>query len=348
MGMNEETSVGNDEFDIAGASAELSESLFGGDGADGGAADNDVALAEGEGTGDETSANDGGAAETAADKTPVAPSAETTSPAAEPSPAPKTWRPEAAAKWTTLPPEVQQEVLKREEDIFRGLESYKADASIGRSVNQIIAPYLPMLQAAGLNPLQQVEGLMKAHHLLATGTPQQKQVLFERLAQDYGVTLAPSPDGENPFVDPQVSALQSQLTALQSQLKEREAREATAMRQTLQKQIDTFAADPAHVYFDEVATDIAGLLRSQAATTLEEAYEKAVWANPVTRAKEQARLAAESQAQAAKAAEEKAAEARKATAANVRSKPKAASATTPLGSMDDTLSEALSAIRSRT
>ena len=204
-----------------------------------------------------------------------------------------------------------------------------------------------MLEAAGLNPLQQVEGLMKAHHLLATGTPQQKQALFERLAQDYGVQLSVSPDSENPFIDPQVGALQSQLTALQSQLKEREAREAIAVRQTLQKEIDTFAADPAHVYFDEVATDIAGLLRSQAATTLEEAYEKAVWANPVTRAKEQARLTAESQAQAAKAAEAKAAEARKATAANVRAKPKAASATTPLGSIDDTLSEALSSIRSR-
>ena len=340
-----EVSVGTEDFDLAGASAELSESLFGSSGDDN-SADDGPSLEDGESSGGGDTATDIPAAKDDAQEAPVA---ETTEPAApaEVLPAPKTWRPDAAAKWATLPPEVQQEVLKREQDIFKGLEAYKADATVGRSVNQIIAPYLPMLEAAGLNPLQQVEGLMKAHHLLATGSPQQKQALFERLAQDYGVQLAPSPDSENPFIDPQVGALQSQLTALQSQLKEREAREATAVRQTLQKEIDTFAADPAHVYFDEVATDIAGLLRSQAATTLEEAYEKAVWANPVTRAKEQARLTAESQAQAAKAAEAKAAEARKATAANVRAKPKAASATTPLGSIDDTLSEALSSIRSR-
>ena len=42
---------------------------------------------------------------------------------------PKTWRAEALAKWETLPAEVQREVLKREEDIFKGLESYKADAT---------------------------------------------------------------------------------------------------------------------------------------------------------------------------------------------------------------------------
>lgn len=273
---------------------------------------------------------------------PAAPSTTSAPAAVEP---PKTWRPEATAKWATLPPEVQQEVLKREADMFRGLEMYKADAATGKSVQQLLAPYMPMLQAAGLNPLQQIDGLMKAHHLLATGTPEQKQMLFQRLAQDYGVTL--QPPGEAPFVDPSVAALQTEISALKSQINARSQREEAAVRETLQKELETFAADPAHQYFEEVATDIAGLLRSGAAKDLADAYEKAVWANPVTRAKEQSRLAAEAEAKRAADEAKRVEEARKATSANVRSRPKAASAAAPLGSIDDTLSAVLSDIRSR-
>ena len=339
MDQDNEVSVGNEDFDLAGASAELSESLFGG-GGDSGASDDDPVL-EDSPAGDSSAAPaEPSAEEAAAAEVPVESAAEVV-------PAPKTWRPEAAAKWAALPPEVQQEVLKREQDIFKGLETYKADATIGKSFSQILAPYTPMLEAAGLDPLQQVEGLMRAHHALATGTPEQKALFFQRLAQDYNVSLGQPADDANPFVDPQVAALQSQLTALQSKLMEREAREASVVKQSLQKEIDDFASDPAHQYFDEVATDIAGLLRSKAAATLAEAYEKAVWANPVTRAKEQARLTAEAQAKAEASAAEKAEAARKASAANVRTSPKAASATAPLGSIDDTLSAALTAIRSR-
>ena len=205
---------------------------------------------------------------------------------------------------------------------------------------------MPMLQAAGLSPLDQVDGLMKAHHLLATGTPEQKSLLFQRLAQDYGVSLE-NLSGEPSFVDPQVAALQSQLAGLQSRLMEREAREANAARQALQEELNTFASDPAHQYFDEVAGDIAALLRAGAASSLADAYEKAVWTNPATRAKEQARLTAESEASKAAEAKRKIEEARKASSVNVTTRPKAVSAAAPVGSIDDTLNATLAAIRSR-
>ena len=261
---------------------------------------------------------------------------------------PKTWRAEALAKWETLPAEVQREVLKREEDIFKGLESYKADAQIGRSLNQVLSPYMPMLQQAGVNPLQQVESLMQAHHGLATGTPEQKQRFFSELARAYNVPLSEGLGSEeSPFTDPQVAALQKEIAALKSKTSAREQQEAATVRATLQKEIDSFAADPKNVYFDEVATDIAALLKSGTASTLAEAYEKAIWLNPATRAKEQSRLTAETEAKAKAEAEAKAAAAKKATAANVRSSPKSASAAAPLGSIDDTLSAALNSIRSR-
>lgn len=278
-----------------------------------------------------------------------APAAPASEPAAPPAPAvpaveaPKTWRPEAAAKFATLPPEVQQEVLKREEDIFKGLNAYKADADIGKSIKSMIQPHEQLFRSQGVNPFQQISSLINAHVALATGSPEQRLQIFQRVAQSYGVELG----GEAPYADPQVSALQKQLSDLQSRLQGREQQEAEQARSKLQAEIDAFATDPAHQYFEEVANDIAGLLRSGAAADLKEAYEKAVWANPTTRVKEQARLAAETEAKAKAEAAERVKQARKATSANVKSSAKAASGTAPLGSIDDTLNAALASIKSR-
>lgn len=328
------------DFDLAGAGDMISADLFGtSGGGDNGDNADDVNL-------DDTGGTDAGtaAATPPAAGTSQAKEGEGAAPPAASTPQPpKTWRPEAAAKFATLPPEVQQEVLKREEDIFRGLEAYKADASIGKALKDIVQPYMQVFQAQGIDPLQQVSGLMRAHVALSTGTPEQKQQFFQHLAKEYGVELGM----EAPYIDPQVASLQKQLAELQSRLNGREQQEANEVRRKLQAEIDAFASDPAHQYFDEVANDIAGLLRSGAAKDLKDAYDKAIWANPITRAKEQARLTAEAEAKAKAEAAERAKQARKATGANVKSSAKAASGTAPLGSIDDTLNAALVAIKSR-
>ena len=327
-------------LDLTAAGDVISADLFGssvGDGNGGGT--DDVVLGDGADTDSSDGTNDPTASRPPAEKTGKQPATQT----AGTLQAPKTWRPEAAAKFASLPPEVQQEILKREEDIFRGLEAYKADASIGKALKDIVQPYMQLFQAQGIDPLQQVAGLMRAHVALSTGTPEQKQQFFQYLAKEYGVELGM----EAPYIDPQVASLQKQLAELQSRLNSREQREIAEARSKLQAEIDAFASDPAHQYFDEVANDIAGLLRSGVAKSLQEAYEKAVWANPVTRAKEQARLAAEAEAKAKAEAAEKAKQARKAIGANVKSSAKVASGTAPLGSIDDTLNEALAAIKSR-
>ena len=267
------------------------------------------------------------------------PAVEDTGPAA-----PKTWRPDAAAKWAALPPEVRAEVAKREEDMFRGLETYKVDANFGKSVQSALAPYLPTLRQHNIDPVAQISGLMRAHYTLATGSPEQKQAYFASLAKDYGILL---PGEEAPYIDPAVAELQTQLRTLQSQLQSREQEEQTTRTTKLRGEIDSFATDPAHPYFDEVANDIAGLIKSGTAKDLADAYDKAVWANPTTRAKEQARMTTEAAAKAKKEAGEKAAAAKRAASANVRSSSKPAGGTTPLGSIDDTLSAALAGIKAR-
>ncbi len=261
--------------------------------------------------------------------------------------APKTWRKEAAEQWAALPDAVRSEVLKREEDMFRGLETYKADANFGRSLKPALEPYLPVLQQFGIEPAQQISSLMQAHHTLALGSPQQKAELFRQLASDYGVNLGELASAEPVFVDPAVQALQTQVQSLQSTLTARERAEQQTRMTAITSEIEAFAADPKNAHFDTVANDIAAMLKSGAAKTLSEAYEKAVWANPVTRQQEIARQQRDLIEKQKEEATKKVQAARRASSAVVHAKPRSASGTAPTGSMEDTMRETLAEINAR-
>lgn len=268
--------------------------------------------------------------------------------------APRTWRAEAAAKWAELPPEVQAEIVKREDDMFKGIEGYKADATQGKAFSQSLAPYAARIQRDGVDPVNLSSELMAVHFVLKDGTPEQKQGLAKQLLSHYGVQLPSQADDLSPFVDPEVKALQQELAAVKSQLSGTaqqaqavaQAREAE-IRSKLQAEVDAFAADPANTHFQEVAGMIPQLLQAGVAKDLKSAYEHAVMLNPVTREKEIARRTAETaQKQAAEAAA-KAEAARKAAAANVKTTAKNAGGTAPLGSIDDTLQAAYRQLMSK-
>jgi len=263
---------------------------------------------------------------------------------------PATWRKEAAELWANLDPRVRAEIHKREADIFRGLDTYKADATFAKSVQSVLAPFKHIIDQYQIDPVKQIGGLVSTHYALATASPERRAEMFKQLAKDYGIDLgtAQPADADNaPYIDPQVKALQEEISGLKSRLERQDQRQLSVVKAETEKEVAAFAADKAHQYFDEVANDIAQLLQSGAAKSLKDAYEKAIWANPVTRQKEIDRIAGE---RAAKEAAEKAAHAaaaRKATSANVRTSAKAGSGTAPLGTMDDTLQQTLAAINAR-
>lgn len=261
--------------------------------------------------------------------------------------APRTWRPEAAAEWDKLPEAVKAEVAKREEDMFRGLETYKQDAGVGKAFVDAIRPHLPVLKQAGADPFALAADFMQAHITFATGTQDQKMQLLQKVIADYGIDMSAMQDPDfAPAIDPQVKALRDQVARLESQLsghqtetRQMQERQRQEVLTKLQAEVDAFAGNPANVYFKEVEHLIPQILASGLAKDLQSAYDQAVLANPVTRDKEIARRTAESASKAAAEAKAKAEAAARAAGANVKLKPKAASAATPLGSIDDTLNE---------
>lgn len=301
------------------------------------------------GSEDTTASNEANLAEppdtTAAEKTPEAGPAtpDAASGVGEP---PKTWRKEALAEWEKVPPAARAEITKREADFFRGIEEYKADAAFGKGLKAAIDPYLPTLQRYGIDPGQHVGKLLEAHETLALGSPEKKAELFQKLAADYGVDIA-ALSAEPPYLDPAVKDLQSGLHEVKSRLQQQENARAAAVQSEKLREVQAFVNDPAHTYVEEVAKDMAVLLDKGVCATLQQAYDQAIWVNPVVRAKEVARQQAETAAKQAKEAADRVATAKKATAANVKAREKGHSGTTPLGTMDDTLKSTYAAIASR-
>ena len=341
----------DDEFDIEAAVSSLGEELFGAsdegnsdaDTSDGSSADNSSVSPP-------DATNDGaGAAPVVADKTAEKESVDDApqSPPPDSVAPPKTWRPEAAGMWAQLPPAVQQEVLKRESDIFQGIEQYRDLAQTGRTFQQTIAPFQDHFRAAGMDPVATVGNLLNAHHVLARGTPEQKLQLVRAIITDAGLS-ADDLLAEPPYLDPAVRDLRSELTSVKSQLQQREQRELETQRAALQVQVEKFFSAPANKYANEVATEMQNLIVSGQATDLASAYDKAIWLNPVVRGKVLAEQQAAARAAEEKANAEKAAAAKVAASANIRSTPKSGrTAATAPKSIDETLQETLAAIQSR-
>lgn len=254
---------------------------------------------------------------------------------------PKTWRTEARAEWEKLPRVVQDEIQKREADIFSGIEQYKERAKIGGVAAEVLGKHADTFQRVGANPWQQVDQLLTVHNRLLTGTPEQKQAILQDIARNYGIVGGGVQAQEQPWVDPQVAALQQELDRVKSQLQGFGQSQYSAQLTEVQKSVDAFAMQPDKVFFNEVSEDMARLIETGVASSLEDAYEKAVWQNPVTREKQIARTREAEQRQAA----EKAEAAKKAAAANVRSTTKTGGAA-PIGSMDDTIRDTLRRLRS--
>jgi hypothetical protein len=276
------------------------------------------------------------------DKAPAAESAAKQPDAAPARPAPKSWAKEYHEHWAKLDAKVQDYIEKREKQMLDGLEQYKTDAAFAREIRDVITPYLQHIQAQGIEPKQAIQYLLHAHHLLTTSPAEQKLDYFRKLAASYGIQFDQL-SAEAPKEDPALKPITEKLSALEQALRAREQAEYQDRYNKILAEVQAFASDGKHPYFDECYEDIEALVR--AGYTLEQAYEKAVYANPVTRAKELARLQAEWDKEMREKAKAEAEKARQAKAANIRSKETTATPTEPLGSMEQTMRETLRRLR---
>jgi hypothetical protein len=351
-------------FDLDAGVAEIADGL-----GFGSSDDDDAGLGKGETVNEEVGEKPPPAPAPAA-QTPAQSPAQAAAPAAAPAPtaapaagpatpprftaeaAPTTWSAAAAQQWGTIPLSVREEIAKRESDMFRGLELYKSDANFGREMGKALAPMAHLLQQNNVPAGHFVNNLVQSHMYLANGQipVQQRLTTAIQLLKQYGLEL-PKPgeeDGTPAYVDPAVQSLQDKVHSLESKLSASERQALTEQQNKMAADIKAFADDPTHPYFYDVADDMVILIKGSGGTmSYQDAYDRAVMVNPVTRAKETERLQAEAVEKARKEAEERSAASRKASGARVNSRGHQGGSTAASGSMDDTMKETLAAMKRR-
>lgn len=274
------------------------------------------------------------------------PKDDTAAPADFPSNLPK----ELAQDWAKTPESVRAHLARRESEMAKGLEQYKTGYNYGKQLNDVLKAYQPLLDAQKVGHADAVKYLMNAHYVMSTGNDADRTKFFAQLMKQYNVVpeaVTKAFGDEAPLIDPKVSELEQRISAFEMQQKELNARTIAEAKAKVDAEVQAFASDPKHPYFNEVADHIALLLRDPR-ITLEQAYEQAVWANPLTRAKEQARLHTEATAASKKAAEEEAAKKAAARGTVVKGRDSGRSAPDFIGTLDDTLRDTLKEIRGRT
>ncbi len=224
--------------------------------------------------------------------------------------APDHWPADKREAFDGLPNEAKQVLLDQskalEAQFTRKNQEVSEQVRFAGDVRELAAPYEQQLQVQGMTTLdgiRQLVGLNDYYQRDPAG-------YIKYVAQAAGVdlqTLAQNPaDAEDEFADPQMAALNQKVHSLQQNIVQQQQVAQTATTQQAQQAINQFASetDPQgqllRPHFDKVKPRMGALMQSGAATSLEEAYDQAVWSDPTIR--EQI-TAAEQQkaAQAAKA-----------------------------------------------
>ena len=198
---------------------------------------------------------------------------------------PASWSATAKANFAALPPVVQQEVLKREQDIEKGKAQWDQKAERFNRLDSLLAPRRERFQLAGLDDVQAVQALFAAQDYLER-SPREG---IAYLARQYGVDLRSFAQGgqqqaaPQPPMPPALQAMFQDVQSLKSVFAQQQQSAAQVAQSHVQSEITAFQSDPKNLYFENVKGDMAKLINSGQASGLQDAYDKATWANPEIR-----------------------------------------------------------------
>jgi len=192
---------------------------------------------------------------------------------------PPGWSPTAKVAFEKLPPEVKQAVANREEEVNRGFAKLGEYKPIDR--------YMEMARQSGTTLDKALENYVGIENRLRQDFPTgiaelcQRQgvhpvALAQAILARHGVAPSNGAAGETPEVrqpaSVDLSPIHQEINALKSFIEQQQS-------QGVQTEIQRFASDPKHAFFENVKTVMGRLINSGQADDLEDAYDQACWAN---------------------------------------------------------------------
>lgn len=217
--------------------------------------------------------------------------------------APKSWKPDARAKWEATDPSIRAEVVRREREITRALGESTGARNFTKSFQEAVSPFAERYKRSGLEPIQTVVNLMQADHLLATAPMEQRAKFMAKMIKDYGIDIAlldAAVSGGDPSTEP-VSVVERMINERLAPLAEFVQTNKSAEQQRQQAEMDaqirfieSMAEDDVNYpHFETVRLDMSDIIEMNARRGVylspKDAYTRAVAMNPEARAAEQVR-----------------------------------------------------------
>jgi hypothetical protein len=220
---------------------------------------------------------------------------------------PSSWKKDLQEKFSTLAPEFQTEILRREDDFHKGIQSYKAAAEWTRQFEPIADTFAGLRETYG-SEAKGIQTLYDAGQF-ANNDPVGFITAF---AKSRGISL----DGNHVQAEsnPIINQLKQQVEQLSGYVGTQQQQEQQRAHKEAENAIKAFSSKPEAKHFDVLKADMAALLQSGLAETLEDAYDRALWQRKELRELEVSRQITERQKQAKKAA----IEAKEAASVNVK------------------------------
>lgn len=260
---------------------------------------------------------------------------------------PTVWSKEDKEEFYSLPKKAQEILLKRNRSAEAAItKKFQEVSERGRQYDEfaeILKPYEQRIALNGHSPASYVKNVLT----VGAYADEKPEEFIRWFAQQRGINLSAltggirQPQGmrgQQPGqqaqpqmrVDPVTGQLYQHVGALENRIQqvtgylEREQQERAARTNAeAVREIEAFAnatdehGNPKFPFFSEVEQEMAALIRSgqvSGQNTLEEAYDRAVWANPATRTKLQEDIQARSRREAQRQEQEKAKAAQKSAA----------------------------------
>lgn len=206
--------------------------------------------------------------------------------------APGGWGPAVREHWASLPPQVQEHIVLREQQMQRWANDTAPLRNAGEQFLRAIEPYRMVIQAEGVDPLTAISNLMQVGQTLRFGTPNEKAQVIAQCVQTYGVDIQTldsvlagvvPPQGAPQQINVQAE-VQRALAPLMQAVQQRQQQAAYQTNEEARNELIAFVEDGTHEFVGDVRTIMADMIEVAARygqdLPLQEAYDRACALHP--------------------------------------------------------------------
>lgn len=195
---------------------------------------------------------------------------------------PTSWKKDYWEHFDKLDPALQKYITQRESEYTSGVSAYKSESEKAKPFYEGVAPYVQEFEKAGVPIEQAAVTLVRGHMALVSAPMPQRVEMFRTLMRDYGIdpnsllqAQGQQQATQQPY-DPRFDVLSQRLQQQEARWESYTIAQKKAQQAVIDQEIEQFRADGTHPHFDVVNSTMAEILQLGQASTLQQAYDKAV------------------------------------------------------------------------